>query len=88
MVLEKELRGLILIHRQQEVNCHTRHGLSMYETSKPSSIVTVFLQQGHTCSHKATPTNKVTPLNTVTSYGPIKIHESMELYLFKLPQRL
>ena len=34
--------------RQQEVVCLTVHALSIHETTKPTSTVTHFLQQGHT----------------------------------------
>ena len=46
--------------------------MSIYETSKPASTVTHFLQQGHTYSNKATPPNCATP------YMPsIQTHESV-----------
>lgn len=36
------------------------HGLSLFETSKPFSTVTHFIQQGHTYS-KVTPPDSATP---------------------------
>ena len=72
MVLEKELRVLRLDLKQQEVNCVTGCGLSIYETLKPASTVTPFLQQGHTYSNKVAPC--VTPydqaLKHMTIWGP------------------
>jgi hypothetical protein len=51
---------------------HTGWSLSIYDTSKPTSIVSHFLQQGHSYS------NKATPPNSATLYEPsIQIHESM-----------
>ena len=47
----------ILTHRQQEVVWDTGCDLSRYETSKPASTVTHFLQQDQTYSNKATPNN-------------------------------
>jgi hypothetical protein len=55
MVLEKELRVLQATGR--ELACAS-------ETSKPTSTVTHFLQQDHTCSNKGLPPNSDIP------YGP------------------
>ena len=56
MVLEKELRVL--------TSWLTGNSLSIYETSKPASAVTHFLQQGHT--HY----NKVSHPDSATPFGP------------------
>ena len=61
MVLEKELRFLHINPKA------TGSGLSIYETSKPSSTVTHFLQQGHTYSNKATIPNGVIPTSLSTT---------------------
>ena len=67
----EEPRNLHL-YPQEEGDCVTRHSLSLYETSTPTSAVTHFLQQGHTHSSKATPPNSAAP------YRPsIQTHESI-----------
>ena len=78
MVLEKELRAL---HPDwQTANGNATLGLAWHETSKPSLMVTQFLQQGHIYSSNATPPNNVTP------YGPcIQTHESMGTIPLKQP---
>jgi hypothetical protein len=66
MALEKELRDL---DAQVTEDCVI---LVRLETSKPTSTVIHFLQQGHTNSNNATPPNSASP------YGPsIYTHESM-----------
>jgi hypothetical protein len=62
-VLEKELRVLHLDLQGAGSNCATGQGLSIWDL-KAHPLVTCFLQQGHTYSNKATPSN------TATSYGP------------------
>ena len=57
MVLEKELRVTHLDLQATESDC----GVSIYETSKSTSTVTQFLQQGYTYSNKAIPPNSVIP---------------------------
>jgi hypothetical protein len=53
-----------LTHRQQgETECHAGYSLSIYD-SKPTPIVTHFVQLSHTYSNKASSPNSVTP------YGP------------------
>jgi hypothetical protein len=62
-----------LIHRQQEIERH-RQDLR----SQCPSLLTHFLQQNHTYSIKATPSNSVSP------YGSsIQTHESEGSFLFK-----
>ena len=48
LVLEPSESPYRLIQQQQGVNWDTGHSLNIYETSKSASIVTHFLQQGHT----------------------------------------
>ena len=50
-----------ILLRRQEVISDSGHDLSVYETSKPTSIVTHFLQQDHTYTIKATPSINATP---------------------------
>ena len=82
MVLEKELRVLHL--GVQGAEDTATPGLAWaYETTKTTSIVTHFLQQGHTYSNKAKPPNNAIPngasikktwLYVNHSYSTIKPH--------------
>lgn len=57
--------------RSLEIVCHTGYSLS-YETSKPISTRTHFLQWGHTHSNMATVPNSATPYEPI-----IQTHESL-----------
>ena len=55
--LEKELRVLHLdLQAAGERPSYTRSSWNIYETTRPTPMVTHFLQQGHTSSNKAIPT--------------------------------
>ena len=64
-VLEKELRVLHLNLKATGHELRHWHGLSIYETSKPTPTVTHFLQQGHTYLNEVTPPNSATPYEIV-----------------------
>ena len=68
-------RGLAYYHHggtsyQKATGSRLRHGtwLEHIEILKPTHIVTHFLQQGHTYSNEAMPTNNATPYELM---GPI-----------------
>jgi hypothetical protein len=63
MALEKLLRVLILIWRQQK-QWASKLSLSFWDL-KAHPLVIHFLKQDHTYSNKATPPNNITP------YGPM-----------------
>ena len=54
-------RESYILHSQQEVVYLTRCDLSIYETSRPTSTVTYFLQQDHSYSNKAILPSSTTP---------------------------
>jgi hypothetical protein len=57
--------------------CVTEWSLNVYKTSEPASIVTHFIQQGHTYS------NIATPPNSAISYEPsIHTQECLGPFLF------
>ena len=73
MMLEKELRVLLLYLETAEEGCHNGPGMRTYKTSKPAPAVAQFLQQAYTYCNQATPLGSTTPHGT-----SIETHESME----------
>lgn len=72
----------VFIYRQQEMNCHSGYGLSIYKISKSASTVTFFPTKLHLLS-------KVSPPNSTTTYSKASNHMSLWWpYIFKQPKKL